>query len=174
MLSRRLDAVPQIGFTFVELIIVLVVVGILSVVAAVGSVSTADVTLPSQAQKLASDIRHTQTLATTWGRSLRLSVSGCPSSGTYCVSCVTLTAGVPPCDTSPVIDPATGSSFNVSLQKGVALTGTPTPQLDFNSLGQPTQPAAPAGASYTLGGAVTVTVAPLTGFVTVCPPDTCP
>ena len=174
MLSRRPDAVPQIGFTLVELIIVLVVVGILSVIAAMRSVSTADVTLPSQAQKLASDIRHTQTLATTWGRSLRLSVSGCPGNDTYCVSCVTFTAGVPPCNVSPVIDPATGSSFSVALQKDVVLTGTPTPQLDFNSLGQPTQPAAPAGASYTLGSAVTVTVAALTGFVKVCPPDTCP
>lgn len=137
------------GFTLVELVIVIVVLGILSVYAVIKSVSLAEVTLPSQAQKLASDIRHAQTLAYTLGKRMRLTITA-GTNGTYGVTCVT-----PPCNTD----------FSVTLQKDVVLAGTPT-TLDFTSLGQPS-----ASASYTLtsGSTVTVSVAALTGLVTVSP-----
>ena len=148
------------GFTLIELVIVIVVISILSTYAIMKSAPAAEITLPSQAQKLASDIRHAQVLATSWGKSLRLNlISG--ANGTYSVSCVT--SGSFPCDVSPVNNPASGSSFSVSLQKSVVLAGNST--LDFNSLGQPS-----AEASYTLtsgSSTTTVSVAALTGFVTV-------
>lgn len=150
------------GFTIVELVMVIVVLGIISVYAVTRSAPPAEVTLPSQAQKMASDIRHAQTLATTWGRRLRITITE-GANGTYNVSCVT--AGAAPCNANPVIDPATGNGFNVALQQNVQLAGTAT--LDFNSLGQPT-----AAANYTLTSGtavVTVTVAALTGYVTVAP-----
>ena len=151
----------QAGFTLIEVVVVIVILGIISVYATPKSVSTAEITLPSQAQKLASDIRHTQVLATSWGKSLRLSIiTG--SNGTYSVSCVT--SGSSPCDISPVVNPS-GGSFSVSLQKNVVLGGTST--VDFNSLGQPS-----AAATYTLttgSSTITVSVAALTGFVTVSP-----
>ena len=150
------------GFTLVELVIVIVVLGIVSVYAAMKSVSAAEATLPSQAQKMASDIRHTQTLAYTWGKRLRISITS-GVNGSYSVSCVT--AGASPCDTSPVIDPATGNGFSVALQKNVVLD--PSPTLDFNSLGQPS-----AAVSYTAtsgGSTKTIWVAALTGYVTVTP-----
>ena len=151
----------QAGFTLIEVVVVIVILGIISVYATPKSVSTAEITLPSQAQKLASDIRHTQVLATSWGKSLRLSITT-GSNGTYSVSCVT--SGSSPCDISPVVNPS-GGSFSVSLQKNVVLGGTST--VDFNSLGQPS-----AAATYTLttgSSTITVSVAALTGFVTVSP-----
>jgi len=159
---------PQSGFTLVELVVIIVVLGIMSVYATMKSVSPAVFTLPSQAEKLASDIRHMQTLATTWGRSLRLSATA-GANGVYSVKCVV--SGASPCNTypNPVIDPATGTSFSVAVQKDVVLAGPIT--LDFNSLGQPS-----AAASYCLtsgGSTENVGVAALTGLVAVTA-ATCP
>ena len=140
----------QAGFTLVELIIVIVALGVLTAYAVMKSVPAAELTLPSQAQTLASNIRHAQTLAYTTGRSLRLTITT-GANGTYSVSCVT--AGT--CT----------QAFSVTLQKDVVLGGTST--VDFSTLGQPS-----GAASYTLssGGATeTVSVAALTGLVTVSP-----
>jgi hypothetical protein len=107
--------------------------------------------LPSQAQTLASDIRHAQTLAYTSGKRMRFTVTAGPN-GTYGVTCVTAPA---PCNTD----------FSVTVQKSVTLAGPAT--LDFTSLGQPS-----ASASYTLtsrASTKTISVAALTGLVTVSP-----
>lgn len=152
----------QGGFTLTELIIVLVIIGIVGAFAAMKSVSPAVYTLPSQAQSLASDLRHAQTLATSWGRSLRVSVSA-GAGGSYSVSCVS--AGAAPCDTSPVLNPVTGSAFSISVQQGVSLSGPAT--LDIDSLGQPS-----AAASYVLSAGAfseTISLAAVTGFVSVSP-----
>ena len=149
------------GFTLIELVVVVVILGIISIYATPKPVSTAELTLPSQAQKLASDILHAQLLAISWGKSLRLSIIP-GTNGSYSVSCVT--SGSSPCNVSPVIN-TSGSSFSVNLQKSVVLGGTNI--VNFNSLGQPS-----AAASYTLTSGTstkTVSVAQLTGFVTVSP-----
>ena len=152
----------QAGFTLTELIIVLVIVGIVGTFALTKSVSPAVYTLPSQAQTFASDLRHAQTLATSWGRSLRITIAA-GAGGNYSVSCVTAAAS--PCDASPVINPVTLSSFRVTLQHGVALSGPAT--LDIDSLGQPS-----TSGAYVLsanGVSETVSVAAVTGFVSVSP-----
>ena len=152
-----------------ELVIVMAVISIISIYAIMKTAPIAEVTLPSQAQQMASDIRHAQTLAYTWGKRMRLTVTT-GVNGTYSVACF---AGTPACDTS--------NNFSVTLQKGVALGGavaTGDGTLSFNSLGQPLDSlGASASVSYTLtsgGGTATVCVAALTGFVKVAPPDTCP
>lgn len=137
--------------------IIIVVLGILSAYAMMKVASLDEMSLPSQAQRLASDIRHAQTLAYTSGQRMRLTITP-GANGTYSVNCVIPT----PCNAS--------NDFSVTVQKNVMLAGTPT--LYFTSLGQPTDGnQQTAGASYTLssGSTVTVTVAALTGLVTVSP-----
>ena len=140
------------GFTLIELVIVIVVLGIISVYAVVRSVSPAEITLPSQAQTLASDIRRAQTLAYTGGKHLRFT-----GGNTYKLeSCVV--------DVNGVVTSCPTIVFSVPLQKGVTMTLGGTSPLDFNTLGQPS-----GAASYKLNNEITVTVAALTGFVTVSP-----
>lgn len=153
----------EAGFTLMELIIVIVVVGVLSAYAMMKNGSASVFSLLSQAQKMASDIKHVQSMATVMGKSLTISATA-GANGTYSVSCTTAVAA--PCNTNPVINPATGTAFTISLEKGVVLTpsqGT----LVINSMGRPA-----SAAQYVLssdGTSVTVDVAALTGHVTVTP-----
>lgn len=124
-----------------------------------------DVQSLQQADRLRNDLRHTQMLALAWGQPLRLTTAA----GAYSVSCVS--AGAAPCNASPVINPATGEPFSVSLEAGLTLSG-PGFALDFDALGRPKNGAALLTASATLavagGGAVrNVLVQPITGFATV-------
>lgn len=161
---RRLDnqvLTLQQGFTLVELIIVIVVLGILAAVGIMNSPSPAELSLPSQAEKLASDIRHAQTLAHTSGNRLRLTIDTDTANDSYAIGCV---------DTALISCP---QAFTVQIEKNVQLTGT-SPTIDIDTLGQPkTSANAATTASYTLtydGSSKTVSVAALTGFVTVTPP----
>lgn len=153
----------QRGFTAIELVVVMVVVAVLSAFAVMKSVSSAEATLPSQVQKMASDIRHVQVLASTWGQRLRITASA----GSYRVSCSSSVA--PPCPSATsmaIIDPATGKRFEIALQKNVVFVNPSTATLDINSLGQPL-----AAASYTLRASSdkTIVVSPLSGLVAVAP-----
>ena len=178
------------GFTLVELVVVIAALGVLSAYAAMTTVSPAEMSLPSQAQTLASDIRRVQTLAYTSGNRMRLSITP-GTNGTYtALSCVivngdTYCGGVQhvldaewksscvvvngttlcSCATVSGVTSCPASSFSVTLQKGVTLAGTSI--LDFGSDGQPS-----ASASYTLtygGSTKTVAVTALTGLVAVTP-----
>ena len=117
-----------------------------------------------QAERLRNDLRHVQMLAITWGQALRLTAGA----ASYSVSCVTA-AATPPCNASPVIDPATLKDYAVSLESGLSLAGPGT--LDFDALGRPKNGATllTANATFTISGASaarSVVVAPLTGFAT--------
>ena len=137
-------------------------VGILAAYAIMKNGSAGVYSLLSQAQTIAGDVRHVQALATTWGKSLRITaVAG--TNGSYSVSCVTTAAF--PCNTNPVINPATGSAYTVAVQQGAVLAGPGT--LDISSLGTPS-----AAATYTVtsgSASVNVNVAAITGYVSVSP-----
>lgn len=145
-----------------ELIIVLVVVGVLSAYAMMRNSSSSVFSLLSQAQTLAGDIKHVQSMATVWGKNLTITATD-GANGTYSV-CFTPPAPAPCTDF--VINPATGTAFTISLEKGVVLTSSQG-TLAINSLGQPA-----SAAQYVLSSgdvSVTVDVAALTGHVTVTP-----
>ena len=156
------------GFTLIELVVVIAILGSLSAYAVPKLLSPAQATLPSQARTLASDLRHAQALAITWGQGLVVSASA----SHYSVACRTATV-TPPCNASPVIDPATGTAFSVSLQNSASFGSPTTASLTFDSLGRPvdnsgTPLAADPAASYTLSAGSstqTVTVTRLSGKV---------
>ena len=161
--------VRQHGVTFVELVVILVVAGVLAAVVA-SRWNATGATAPYQGELLARSIRHAQMLAMTWGQTLALT----PSASGYSVSCATGTAA--PCNGgggAPVTDPATGSPFTVALAYGVTLSGG---VLDLDSVGRPVSGAgalltAPTVYTLTAGSATwSVSVAPITGFVTVAMP----
>lgn len=146
------------GFTLIEFVIVIVVLGVMAAYVTFDA-SPAELSIPSQAQTLASNIRHLQATANA-GKRTRLTVTtGTPGSyaGAVCAdaNCTTTTA-------------AFGA---VTLDKGVALAGSPA-TLYFDSLGRPGTSATgytATSASYTVGGEKTVAVAQITGHVTVTP-----
>ena len=169
--ARNAKARPacERGFTFVELVVVLAIAGVLAAVAA-SRWNATSATAPYQGELLARSIRHMQMLAMTWGSTLLLT----PASGGYSVSCAS--AGTPACASgpgTPVTDPASGAPFRVVLSYGVTLTG---PALYLDSLGRPVSSAGTLLSSatvYTMSAGTqtwSVSVAPITGFVTVATP----
>ena len=160
--------------TLFSMLVVVVIVGILAGFAAMRINTTGENTLAYQAQRMARDIRHLQTLGSTWGRALTLTtVAG--ANGSYKVTCTDTTLVTPPCNgANPVTDPVTGADFNVSLEHNVSLS--PGGSIKFDSQGRPLNAAGTAfttaSTTYTLtAGSFTATVAvrPITGFVAVAP-----
>jgi len=153
----------QAGFTLVELTMVIVLLAIVAVVVSIHWLSAGAYTVPDQADLLAGNIRHIQTMATAQGRTLRLNIY----SDRYC-------ATVPPntdC-AQAIIDPATSQSFIVVLADAVTLTGTST---DLDSLGRPKDNGGLLSSPRTFqlkadSTTWSVTLIPVSGFVGVTTP----
>lgn len=148
---------PLRGFTLVELVVVIVILAILSIYAVSSNLDSAEMTVPSQADRLASDIRLAQSLAFTSSSRVTVTATGT----TYTVVC----SGTG-CSTT-----ATSNYFPnnpVVLKKGIVFSGDSSGSVEFKSNGEPTQNAT---FFLELGGTKkkTVTVAALTGHVTVTP-----
>jgi len=152
--DRRGRNAPS-GFTLIEVVVVIVLLGILAAVAAQNSGHPSELSLPSQAETMASNIRYLQNVAATGSRT-RLTVTG-GTNGTYLGERCT------------AVDPslnctAWATVMNVTVDKKVVLGGAPA-SIQFDTLGQPT-----AAASYTLffgGSTKTVGVAAVTGYVAI-------
>lgn len=157
------------GFTILELVVVIAVTGVIATVVSVNWQSNAAYTVGTQAERLASRLRHVQSLASNW--QLRLRVT--PNANGYVVTCVEFT-GSAPCVASgdTVHDPASGQLLSVTLDDGVTLSAS---ALDFDAWGRPTSTAGTlittAGNFALAGGGknFTVSVAPVTGHVSVSP-----
>jgi prepilin-type N-terminal cleavage/methylation domain-containing protein len=154
------------GFTLLEVIFVIVVLGIFAKFAMMKLVTPATLTLPAQAQSVADVIRRAQSLAVVRGERTRVSVT--PTNlpltpGSVAVAC----PASAPCNTDT----------SLTVSHGAELGGASS--VYFNSLGQPVSNAGvalTAPTSFTLryatGGGYTtftVTVAALTGRVSVSP-----
>jgi prepilin-type N-terminal cleavage/methylation domain-containing protein len=151
------------GFTLLELVIVVVILGVLAKFAMMKLVTPATMTLPAQAQSLADLVRRAQSLAMVRGQRMGVSVATSGANGRVAVAC----AASAPCNTD--------TSLTVSQGAVVGSAST----IYFNSLGQPVNSAGAAltsDASFTLSyqtgdnnAIYTVTVAALTGRVSVSP-----
>lgn len=141
------------GFTLIESILVIVVLGIISAYAIPSGFNDSRMTLDAQGKTMASHLQRAQLLATTTGQRVYF----CAASTGYRIlvndNCTTSTA--------PVVD--------VTFDKQVTLPSSPA-SLSFDSLGQPSAAvsfvlsSAPAGS-----GAITVSTASVTGLVSISP-----
>jgi len=151
------------GFTLLELVFIIVILGVLAKVAMMKLVAPATMTLPTQAQSLADLIRRAQNLAVVRGQRMSVSVATPGANGRVVVAC----AASAPCNTDT----------SLTLSQGVVVGSTGT--IYFNSLGLPVTSAGTALASdtsFTLSyptgstnATYTLTVAALTGRISVSP-----
>lgn len=149
------------GFTLMEMVVVLLLLGILSIYATPRILNLAESTMDSQAKAFASDLRRVQLLASVRGATLCVCLINNQSYKVLNSSCN-------PDDANAVTDPSTGKVFQSQLVNGVIFLQGPT-LLKFDSSGQPD-----AGAAYAIGKdsntpAIQVQVTSLTGYVTTGP-----
>jgi len=151
------------GFTLLEMVFIIVVLGALAKFATMKLVTPATMTLPTQAQSVADVIRRAQSLAVVRGQRMSVSVAASGPNQTVAIAC----AASAPCTTDT----------SYTLTQGAAAVASASP-IYFNSLGQPVNNAGTAltsntvvTLSYPTGNTnpCTVTVAALTGRVSVSP-----
>lgn len=156
---------PQRGFTLVELVAIIALLGILAFVAVPRFMNQGAVNVSVMAEQLANDIRYTQSLAMTSGQGNRINLT----SATYQIT--TSSGGA-------VVHPVTGNAAPISLNN-VSLSGYNPPLTNnyvaFDGKGIPytdvaTSTVLSANATITLSGGGntrTVVISPQTGRVIV-------
>lgn len=145
------------GFTLIELVMIIVLLGILAVFAAprLGNLTTSN--SGAFVDKLKADIRYAQSLAMTQNRRYRVYVNTAPYSPASGYAVVYDTSGGAWTPFAYASDPATGDNLSVTLNAGsfFGITVAGPAFVEFNSLGRPT-----AGATITVnpvGRTITIT-----------------
>ncbi len=161
-MTRRMHT--QAGFTLIELVMVMVIIGVLAAMAA-PRLQIADSSVHAQAAQVARDIRHVQMLTMTQGRSLTFESLG---TSYRCLDRLISS-------TVPITDPSTQQPFAFTLSNGVALS---LGSISFDSLGRPVSTGTPpstlldTAVDFTASGgaqSAVLSVTPVTGFVSVTP-----
>jgi MSHA pilin protein MshC len=160
------------GFTLIELVMVLVLIGIIAAIAIPRMPSATGVKAGAFADKLRADIRYAQNLAMTRGARSRVDFS---VANQYSV----LSSPTGTCNFATTFDPATGGPFTVVVNTGMyaGITLAPSPPamncLEYDSLGRPynctglgnTCSANMLGMSIAISSGGTVSVSAQTGAV---------
>ena len=131
----------QRGFTLLQCIAVTVIGAIGAVVIIPKTLAnTAQGTLDYEAQVVASDLRHTQALARSWGRPLVVKTDGVGPFA-YIVLCAAVSDGPCTSSSSAVLDPGRAGPFSVTLRSGITLASSLSnaSMLSFDSSGRPSQ-----------------------------------
>jgi MSHA pilin protein MshC len=165
-------AMKSRGFTLIELIMVIVLLGILAVFVAPRLPSVTGTNAAAFADKLKADIRYAQNLAMTQNRRARVYFNGFagPPGPGYAAAIDNSATGN--CTSfSPIADPAGGGNLSIALNIGDYAGITVNPDVDcleYNSLGRPYDCSEPppncSGAS--LAGDMTIWILPA-GSVTI-------
>ncbi len=143
------------GFTLLESVIVIVLLGIIAAYVAPKAFNASSMTLHAQARTLASDLQRAQLLATTTGSAVYF----CALSAGYVVQSSVV------CPTSVPEQTSLAQPIAVTLDKQATLSPV---TMSFNSLGQPNAAGSfVLSSSPTGSGSITVTVAAVTGLVSV-------
>lgn len=156
------------GFTILELVIVITIAGVLAAVISVNWQSSAAYTIATQADHLASRLRHVQVLASGSQELLRVA----PNASGYTVTCQSANGSALCASVGATVrDPASGELLNITLDDGVTLSGS---ALDFDTWGRPRSGVSliTAARDFVLTGGgktFTVSVTPVTGHVSVSP-----
>ena len=124
------------GFTIIELIIVIAIIGILAISINIGTNRVGSIGIAAQAAQVAQDIRYTQSLAMAQHQKFRIYFCN-----PYDTSDKTVYQIIRDSDGTAVINPTTGTSNHTDLQTGIkfsscSLSGR---RLVFDSLGTPYQ-----------------------------------
>ena len=152
----------QKGFTLIELVIILVLLGIVAVFVAPRLGNVPSMNAAALSDKLRADIRYAQNLAMTRNQRGRVTFRNAPNG-------YDVTLGG-----NPVIDPAGSGNLSVTLNTGnyvgisIAIpTGFSGNYVEFDSMGVPYDSggALAAAKSVTVANGQTVTVTPQTGAV---------
>jgi len=147
------------GFTIVELILVIVIIGILAAVVGPRFFARKNFDERFYFEETLSAVRYAQKLAVASGCNIQFSING--SEG------YALNYGGGDCGTGQVQDPAGGGRYANSLEPGVAVQNPLT--LTFNSLGSINTPICPNGICMATVGGFTFRVHAATGFIEVTP-----
>lgn len=151
---------PIRGFTLVELIMVVILIGVLSVAAMISFSANRQHSVVVQADELRRAISHAQLIAISQGIRLRLTTT---ATGYSVAKCTATDCSA----TSPLADPATGSPFGADFSgENITLSaGT----IDFDSLGRPQSAGTLLSTETTFtftggGNSASVSILPITGF----------
>lgn len=153
--DRRVTA--SAGFTLLESVVVIVLLGILAAYVVPKGFGTSSLTLEAQARTLAADLQHAQNLAATSGQTVLV----CTSANRYLLQ----QGGSCP---SPLPANQTSEPVFVALGNGVTFVSLPT--LSYNSMGQPSSVASFQIKASDSAATYTVSVAALSGLVSIAKP----
>lgn len=162
----------QSGMTYLELIVTLLVIGIISAIVYPRISSSQSLTVAHQAEQVAAHIRHAQALAQNWGCDVKLTINATNYSLTSRIDYFG-TDKYTLCGNSiaTIQDPSNRAAFSYALLNSIQFTNTGN--IYFDSMGRPVSAVGAllgTDTSFTLNGGANnwkITIIAISGYVTL-------